>query len=505
MRSVWMIALFLPLFLGLNQTSFGSDSAKVSDQTRACLACHTTIHPGIVEDWKSSLHSHRTPEQGLQVEKLASRISSQNIPEDLRQVTVGCAECHTLAPETHKDTFAHAGSQVHTVVTPNDCALCHQQESEQYAQNIMSHARKNLNGNPVYQDLQKTIHGTIESDMDNLVFRPASEATRAESCDYCHGTKLVVTGNQTRTTSMGPMQFPIIKGWPNQGAGRVNPDGSKGACTPCHTRHAFSISQARKPYTCKECHIGPDVPAYKVYSTSKHGTIFSSESSSWNFSEVPWTIGKDFTAPTCAACHMSLTVTPTGKVVAKRTHQMSPRLSWRIFGLIYAHPHPIKPDTTVLKNSAGLPLPSELNGDPIEQGLIEQATQNQRRERMQSICLTCHGNSWVDAHWQRFQNTITTSNSAVKVATDYMSTIWKQGLAQGLGQDKSLFDEAIEKKWSNIWLINANKIRFASAMAGGGDYGVFAQGRYSLSKKITEMHDWLVFHNKLFDRDKSPQ
>jgi len=28
--------------------------------------------------------------------------------------------------------------------------------------------------------------------------------------------------------------------WPNTGIGRVNPDGSAGSCSACHTRHRFS-------------------------------------------------------------------------------------------------------------------------------------------------------------------------------------------------------------------------------------------------------------------------
>jgi hypothetical protein len=53
------------------------------------------------------------------------------------------------------------------------------------------------------------------------------------------------------------------------------------------------------------------------------------------------------------------------------------------------------------------------------------------------------------------------------------------------------FDEFIEKKWSDLWLLYANTIRFASAMAGGGDYGVFAQGRYYMSRSVQELHDYL--------------
>ncbi len=493
MRNFWVTLLFFPWLFFLYQNCFAADTPATSDKTKACLSCHSSIHPGIVEDWKTSRHSHKTPGQGLKVNGLSKRISSSDIPQDLQRVTVGCAECHTISPETHEDSFSHAGFRVHTVVTPKDCALCHKQEADQYSKNIMSFARKNLNQNPVYQDLQRTIHGKIERDGTKIEFQPANEFTRAESCYYCHGTELSVTGNKTRTTSMGPMQFPIIKGWPNQGSGRVNPDNSRGSCAACHTRHDFSIAEARKPYTCKECHIGPDVPAYKVYSSSKHGTEFSSQSPSWNFDNVPWTIGRDFTAPTCAVCHMSLTVDTRGQVIAKRTHAMSPRLSWRIFGLIYAHPHPVNPDTTILKNSAGLTLPTELNGRPIKDGLIDSKRQKERRERMQAVCKTCHGSSWVSNHWQRLQNTLVQSNQAVKAATECMSEAWEQGLAQ----KRSLFDEAIEKKWSNIWLINANKIRFTSAMAGGGDYGVFAQGRFSLSKKIKEMEDWLLIHQEL--------
>ncbi len=103
---------------------------------------------------------------------------------------------------------------------------------------------------------------------------------------------------------------------------------------------------ARKPYTCSECHKGPDVPAYKVYEVSKHGNIFHSLGKDYNFDNVPWVVGKDFTAPTCATCHASLLVTPDQKVIAERTHQFNDRLAWRLFGVPYAHPHPVHADTT---------------------------------------------------------------------------------------------------------------------------------------------------------------
>ena len=122
-----------------------------------------------------------------------------------------------------------------------------------------------------------------------------------------------VIETEVRDTDAGELEFPVIAGWPNQGVGRINLDGSKGACTACHPRHSFSMAMARKPHTCKECHVGPDVPAYKVYLSSKHGNIYSSKHEEWDFKKTPWTIGQDFTAPTCAACHVSLLTNTEGR------------------------------------------------------------------------------------------------------------------------------------------------------------------------------------------------
>jgi hypothetical protein len=251
------------------------------------------------------------------------------------------------------------------------------------------------------------------------------------------------------------------------------------------------MEMARKPDTCRECHVGPDVPAYKVYIASKHGNIYASAKAGWNFKAVPWTIGKDFTAPTCAVCHVSQLVDTDDGLVAARSHRMKDRLAWRIFGLVYAHPQPISPDTSIIRNSRGRPLPTDLGGGFAQKYLISPDEQEQRTERMQAICLKCHDPSWVGGHFTRYRKTIASSNQAVKAATLLMETAWQKGLAKGLAQGANPFDEPLERKWSDIWLFYANTIRFASAMAGGGDYGVFADGRYQLSSSIYELQDQL--------------
>ncbi len=490
-----VVFLFCLGMLLLYRPSAGSADPEISTATGECIECHGSVHPGIVRDWRSSRHAKTTPGDAMTVTGPAQKISSADVPDPLKNTTVGCAECHMINPESHADTFEHNGYDIHVVVSPADCSTCHSQEAAQYAKNIMAHAYDNLAANPLYHKLEQSIIGVKKRVDGRIVNEAADAATRAESCYHCHGTRLAVTGAETRETELADeLEFPVIEGWPNQGVGRVNPDGSLGSCAACHTRHAFSIEMARKPHTCKQCHVGPDVPAFKVYAASKHGNIYSAMNMTWDFKAVPWTIGQDFTAPTCAVCHVSLLVNTDGDVISPRTHQMSDRLPWRLFGLVYAHPQPLSPDTTVIRNKNGRPLPTALDGEPATDYLIDEKERNKRRIAMQAACLNCHDTSWVNGHWQRLENTIRTTHSDLRVATAIMEDIWREGLADF---NTNPFDEAVEKKWTDIWQFYANSTRFASAMGCGGDYGVYANGRYQFSRALQELNDWLTLRNIL--------
>jgi hydroxylamine dehydrogenase len=488
------LMIFLFSFFLFTQTASGAD-LSLSDDSASCLECHVSLHPGIVAGWQKSRMSKITPTAAKALPERKRRVSYEQLPEALAGVVVGCAECHMLNPETHNDSFDHNGYAVHTVVTPQDCSTCHPVEAGQFEKNIMSHAYGNLENNPVYRELTKAVTGmqTFE-DMATTLLDP-DELTLSDACRQCHGTFVKVEGTVSKDTPYGDMEFPVLSGWPNQGVGRINPDGSKGSCSACHTRHQFSIEMARKPHTCSQCHKGPDVPAYKVYEVSKHGNVYSSLGREWNFDAVPWSIGKDLTAPTCATCHVSLVVNDDGDVVAERTHQMNDRLAWRIFGLPYAHPHPRSPDTTIIRNKAGLPLPTELTGEPVMEYLIDEKEQKARRGRMEQVCLSCHSLSWVEGHFERYENTIKKTNDMTLTATKVLLAAWEKGAAKGLSEKDSIFNEAIEKKWVEQWLFYANSTRYSSAMI-GADYGVFANGRWYMSKNIQEMVDWLHFKMK---------
>jgi len=493
MKNIWLGMLVLLALAGTATAKSGS----ISEDTETCLECHATLHPGIVQDWLHSRHAKTTPAEGLKKGKLERRISVSQVPKEIATVAVGCAECHTLNSGKHKDSFMHNGYNVHTVVTPNDCAACHAVEVEQYGKNVMSHARSNLVKNPVYVSLMNEVNGThaFEGTGTRMTVSLPNEKTSADSCLFCHGTKIEVTGVRTVESDMGDMEIPKLSGWPNQGVGRLNPDGSMGSCSACHTRHRYSIEMARKPHTCSECHKGPDVPAYPVYMVSKMGNVYSTHKKDWDFQAVPWKVGKDFTAPTCATCHVSLLVGEDKNVIAERTHQMNNRLPWRLFGIVYAHAHPKSPDTTIIRNKSGLPLATDLTGEPAASYLIDASEQKKRRQTMSAICLSCHGSGWVEGHFARLENTIKTTNEMTLTATNILLTAWEKGAAKGLSQNDSIFNETLEKKWTEQWLFFANSTRLASAMA-GADYGVFANGRWYLSRNTHEMLEWLHFKLK---------
>ena len=468
-----------------------AQAADVSDATEECLACHEEVTPGIVADWRTSRHASVTLGQALAKPELERRVSVVSASDGLAEVVVGCAECHTARANEHPDTFDHVGYDVHTVVSPADCAVCHPVETEEYSHNLMANAYGNLADNPLYQKLVQSVNGIQTWDGEKLTQHPSDALTDADSCFSCHGTKVEVGELVERDTILGGLEFPELSGWPNQGVGRINPDGSKGACTSCHARHAFSIEMARKPYTCAQCHKGPDVPAYPVYMVSKHGNLFSSFHQKWDFDAVPWKVGEDFTAPTCATCHISL-LTAAGEVVSERTHRMNDRLPWRLFGLPYAHPHPLSADTTIIRNQAGLPLPSELTGEPAREFLIDETEQQEREERMRTVCAACHSGQWIDGHFARLNHAIETTNAMTATATAMIGDAWHDGVAHGIVSGANIFDEALERRWTTQWLFYANSTRFASAMS-GADYGVFANGRYQLSGQLRDMADWLTF------------
>ena len=186
--------------------------------------------------------------------------------------------------------------------------------------------------------------------------------------------------------------------WPNEGIGRINPDGSKGSCSICHSRHTFSLAIARQPESCGYCHLGPDHPHEEIYTESKHGVTYRSLIGQMNLNADKWVLGKDYNvAPTCNSCHTGATT----KLPV--THDVGARLSWNL-----------RPEIA-----------------------IRQKDWEKKRADMKSVCLHCHGTSWVDNFYTQFDGVVNLGNDKFfGPAKEIMGKLNKpNGLRPNLGQD----------------------------------------------------------------------
>jgi hydroxylamine dehydrogenase len=480
-----LIVLIIVSFLSINFTIHNpsSDNPQISSETQDCISCHESVTPGIVADWRTSLHSHNSFANAVLKPELERRVSSSDVPAALKDVVVGCYECHSLNAEKHKDNFDHFGYKINIIVSPNDCATCHKTEVDEYANSKKANAVDNLRKNPVYHALVNTTLGVKEVNNNKLNILDATHFTKNETCFACHGTEIKVEGKMKIETDLGEIEIPKLSDWPNQGVGRINPDGSHGSCTSCHPRHSFSIEVARQPHTCEQCHLEPDVPAYNIYMESKHGNIFESNKEKWAWESVPWKLGIDFTAPTCATCHNSLVVNKDGELIAARSHDFASRLWVRVFGLIYSHPQPKNGKTYEIINADSLPLPTTFNNIPASNYLISKVEQAERKNIMTKICSSCHGQMWVASYFEKMDNSLNEADKMVAASTNLLAAAWKEKLADNTNP----FDETIEQMWVQQWLFYANSVRYASAMS-GPDYAAFKNGWWYLTKNLNDMH-----------------
>jgi hydroxylamine dehydrogenase len=247
-----------------------ASKVSVSTEGQACLDCHSTSTPGVVEQWKESAHA---------------------------KAKVDCYSCHK-AGEKDPATFDHYGQKIAVIVTPNYCARCHAKETQQFEASHHAKAAQFI--------------GSLDNMLGEIVEGgPAAE----NGCRQCHGSEVKYAGDGKFDPAT----------WPNSGIGRVNPDGSRGTCAACHGRHSFSSAQARMPENCGKCHLGPDHPQIEIYNESKHGIQYRANLAKMNLDSKSWVVGKDYwSAPTCATCHMSATSTQPV------THDVGDRISFTL-------------------------------------------------------------------------------------------------------------------------------------------------------------------------------
>ncbi len=351
----------------------GAESAK-------CLQCHQQKTPVIAAQWSDSRHA---------------------------QMGVGCYECHR-ADEKDKDAYPHEGKWIATVVSPGDCGSCHQDIAREFADSHHSKAAQFI--------------GSLDNVLGEVI---EGRLAAVNGCWQCHGSTVAFAkesdGSIKKDKTGRPMLDPAT--WPNTGIGRVNLDGSRGACSACHSRHVFSKAMARQPEVCGKCHMGPDHPQIEIYEESKHGIAFRTRIAEMNLDSSPWVLGVDYTAaPTCASCHMSAT---RNQPV---THDVGARISWTL-----------------------RPVVSKRLQD-----------WEKRREAMKDVCHTCHAPDFVASFYETFDATVDMWNNKFALpAQKVMDTLRARHRLT-----PTPFDEEVEWSFYRLWHHEGRRARMGVSMQG---------------------------------------
>jgi hypothetical protein len=352
----------------------------LSAESRACVNCHEKKTPGIVAQWRGSRHALEG---------------------------VGCWECHNAGAQ-EPGAFSHEGQTVLTVVTPSACANCHGDIVKEFQHSHHADAAKFI--------------GSLDNVLGEVV---EGRLAAVNGCWQCHGSTVAVLKNADGSAKKSAVGAPALDAatWPNTGIGRINLDGSRGTCSACHSRHAFSRAMARQPEVCGKCHLGPDHPQVEIYAESKHGIAYRTQIADMNLSSGNWVVGVDYTAaPTCSTCHMS--ATPRQGI----THDVGARISWTL-----------------------RPVVSKKLDD-----------WEKKRSAMKDVCGACHGSEFVNSFYRSFDDTIDLWNTKFAIPA--------QNVMNALREAKKLtatpFDEELEWTFYRLWHHEGRRARMGASMQG---------------------------------------
>jgi len=169
------------------------------------------------------------------------------------QNKIDCSECHG---DQHKSAQDVAKVKI---PTPDTCAMCHEARVKQFKSGKHAAAWAAMKAMP-------TAH-----------WQPMALMEGMKGCGGCH--------------KIGLKTEAEIKELKKSGAGF-----GVASCDACHTRHTFSVQEARQPQACQTCHMGFDHPQWEMYSGSKHGVRYLLKQNK--------TLPPTASAPTCQTCHM---------------------------------------------------------------------------------------------------------------------------------------------------------------------------------------------------------
>jgi len=335
----------------------GQQTEAPAASNAQCIDCHSKSKPQIVSEWKQSKHS---------------------------QVNVGCIDCHGAGHASASDVAKVK------IARPEICARCHQTQVDQDRRGKHALALAAMRTMP------------------NAHWRPARSlqpepvGSGQAVCADCH--RIGSSGAKEEVT------FERFGGIEGGALGR-----GAGACGSCHSRHTFSVEEARQPQACQYCHSGPDHDQWGMYASSRHGIQFDLKQRRL--------LPADAAVPTCQTCHM-----PNGD------HEV--RTSWGYRGII----RPLPSDkewaadrTEIMKamnilGSNGEENPLAVTMKAAEVMRFTQEDWQRDRDKMVKVCVQCHSENYVKQQLQAGDDMVRLADHFLAEAIRVVSGLYKDGL-----------------------------------------------------------------------------
>ena len=282
---------------------------------------------------------------------------------------VDCTVCHG---DQHKNEQDVSKAKM---PTPDNCAPCHNTRVEQFKKGKHAYAW-------AAQWAMPTAH-----------WQPMALTEGKKGCGGCHKI-----GLKSETDIKGLREKGDIFGI--------------ASCDACHTRHTFSVKEARQPQACQTCHMGFDHPQWEMFSSSKHGVRFLLKQNGI----LPETTA----APTCQTCHM-------------QDGNHTNMTAWGFLAVRLPMPEDKQwaADRTTILQALGVLDPK---GNPTERLAIVKSAEVARmtqdawqkeRDKMVNICSQCHSGNFAKGELEKGDNMIRQADHLMAEAIRVVSDLYK--------------------------------------------------------------------------------
>ena len=261
---------------------------------------------------------------------------------------------------------------------PDRCGMCHQVQWDQFRKGKHALAWEAMKAMP-------TAH-----------WQPMALTEGMKGCGGCHKIGLKTEEEMKRLVEEGA------------GFGYAS-------CDACHTRHTFSIKEARQPQACRTCHMGFDHPQWEMYSSSKHGVRHELK----QLGVLP----ERAAAPTCQTCHMQ-----------EGNHEV--RAAWGFLAVRLPMPQDkawAEARSTILKalgilDPQGHPTARLDLVKQIDMARVTEEAWQKERDRMTRACTRCHSMSFARGELAKGDDMIHEADLVMAEAIDIVAGLFRDGI-----------------------------------------------------------------------------